>query len=60
MKTFAQLMEQIPDMKQNSVDVARARANEISKRQQRRHVHNELEHTADQENKRKESDIGQL
>ena len=58
MKTFAQLMEQIPSMNQNPVDVARARANEISKRQQRRHVHGELEHTADMENKRKESDIG--
>jgi len=58
MKTFAQLMEQIPSMNQNPVDVARARANEISKRQQRRHVHGELEHTADQEIKRKESDLG--
>ena len=55
---FAQLMEQIPSMNQNPVDVARARANEISKRQQRRHVHGELEHTADQEIKRKESDLG--
>ena len=58
MKTFSQLMEQIPHMDQKPVDVARARANEISKRQQRRHVHNELEHTADQEIKRKESDLG--
>jgi hypothetical protein len=58
MKTFAQLMEQIPGTNQTPVDVARARANEISKRQQRRHVHNELEHTAYQENKRKQSDIG--
>ena len=58
MKTFAQLMEQIPSMNQNPVDVARARANELAKRQHSRHVHGELEHTADMENKRKQSDIG--
>lgn len=58
MKTFSQLMEQIPHMIQNPVDVMRARQNEVTKRQQRRHVHGELAHTADQEIKRKESDIG--
>jgi len=57
MKTFAQLMEQIPHMDQKPIDVARARANEISKRQQRRHVHGELQHIANQEIKRKESDL---
>lgn len=58
MKTFSQLMEQIPHMIQNPVDVMRARQNEVTKRQQRRHVHGELAHTADQEIKRKEQEIG--
>lgn len=58
MKTFAQLMEQIHHTIPNSVDVMRARQNEVTKRQQRRHVHGELAHTADQENKRKSEDIG--
>jgi len=57
MKTFAQLMEQIPHMVQNPVDVMRARQNEIAKRRQRAHVETERLHTADYENERKSKDI---
>lgn len=57
MKTFSQLMEQIPHMIAKPVDVMRARQNEVTKRQQRRHVHGELAHTASYENQKKERDI---
>lgn len=53
MKTFYQFMEQIPHMEAKPIDVMRARQNEITKRQQRRHVHGELEHTADLERRDK-------
>lgn len=42
-------MEQIPHMVQKQTDVARIRANELAKRQQRRHVHSELSKTAEHE-----------
>jgi hypothetical protein len=49
MKTFAELMEQIPHMVQKQSDVARVRANELAKRQFRRHVHGEIARTAARE-----------
>jgi hypothetical protein len=55
MKTFAQLMEQIPHMDSKPTDVARIRGNELAKRIFRRHVHSELSHTADKEQKSKET-----
>lgn len=54
MKTFFQFMEQIPHVGLSSMDVMRARQGEIAKRQQRRHVHSELEHRAQQERSDKE------
>lgn len=47
-------MEQIPHVGLTSMDVMRARQGEIAKRQQRRHVHSELEHRAQQERSDKE------
>ena len=35
-------MEQIPHVALKPIDVMRAKSNELSKRQQRRHVHGEL------------------
>ena len=55
MKTFAQLMEQIPHMQQNPVDTMRARQNEITKRQFRKHVHGELSSIAKREEQDKEN-----
>jgi hypothetical protein len=55
MKTFAQLMEQIPHMDPKPTDVARVKANELAKRIFRRHVHNELSHTASMEQQSKET-----
>jgi hypothetical protein len=49
MKTFAELMEQIPHMVPKQTDLARVRANELAKRQFRRHVHGEIARTAAQE-----------
>ena len=57
MKTFAQLMEQIPHMVQKPVDVMRARMNQIAKRRQYDHARHEIERTADYENQRKSRDI---
>lgn len=39
-------MEQIPHVGLKPIDLMRARSNELAKRQQRRHVHGELEHKA--------------
>lgn len=55
MKTFSELMEQIPHMIPKQTDVARVKANELAKRQFRRHVHGELSKTAEQEQSRKEN-----
>jgi hypothetical protein len=49
MKTFFQFMEQIPHVGMKPIDVMRARQTAIASRQQRRHVHGELEHRAQQE-----------
>lgn len=57
MKTFAQLMEQIPHMDAKPTDVARVKANELAKRIFRRHVHNELSHTAEKEQRYKETHL---
>jgi hypothetical protein len=57
MKTFSQLMEQIPHMVQNPIDLVRARMNQTAKYRQRLHVERERMHTADYENKRKSEDI---
>ena len=46
-------MEQIPHVGMSSVDVMRARQNAIASRQQRRHVHGELEHRAEKERQMK-------
>jgi hypothetical protein len=55
MKTFAELMEQIPHMVQKPVDVARVQANALASRQQRRHVNQELAATATQEKRDRDS-----
>ena len=57
MKTFAQLMEQIPHMVPKPTDVARIKSSELAKRIFRRHVHNELSHTADKEQRSKETHL---
>ena len=49
MKTFQQFMEQIPSAPQTSLSMFRARQNVIASRQQRRHVHGELERRAEHE-----------
>jgi len=54
MKTFSELMEQIPHMVPKETDVARIRGNELAKRQFRRHVHGELARTAAREQQSKE------
>ena len=54
MKTFAELMEQIPHMVQKPVDVKRMELNALALRQSRRHIHQELARTA--ENERKDKD----
>ncbi len=59
MKTFHQFMEQIPHVGMTQMDVMRARQGEIAKRQNRRHVHRELEHRADKELANKEKVYGQ-
>jgi len=53
MKTFSQFMEQIPHVDLKPVEVMRARQNAIASRQQRRHVHGELEHRAEKERQMK-------
>lgn len=47
-------MEQIPHVGLTPMDVMRARQGEIAKRQQRRQVHSELQHRAQQERLDKE------
>ena len=54
MKTFFQFMEQIPHVGMKPIDLMRARQNAIASRQQRRHVHGELEHRAEKEQSNKE------
>jgi hypothetical protein len=51
MKTFAELMEQIPHMTQDKADLARISGEERRKRLFDRHVHRELSHTAELEKK---------
>ena len=62
MKTFAQLMEQIPDMHAKSSAEQQTKQQiehdrRVSLRQHRRHVHGELARTASYENQKKERDI---
>lgn len=53
MKTFFQFMEQIPHVGMKPIDVMRAKQNAIASRQMRRHIHGELQHKAELEQRTK-------
>lgn len=57
MKTFAQLMEQIPHMDPKPTDVARVKGNLARMRQLDRHMHGEFRATAYRQQKDKETHL---